>query len=469
MNWRRSITVRLTLLFATASTVVLIAVGTLLGVVVNAHFSEQDLNELRGKEQLIRHAFEKVQDANGLHSLPQLLADALIGHEGLSVVVFAADGRTFYATPGQILSQTPLTDPPRGRQRGYPVSWTQDGREYIGISAEVNTHIPNAVPYRVALAIDRQHHREFMAVFRSALWISVALGLVLAGALGWIAARMGLAPVRRITEVATGITAHNLTDRLQIATVPAELVDLAESFNAMLSRLEDSFQRLSNFSSDIAHELRAPVSNLMMQTQVALSKVRTPDDYREILSSNLEEYDRLARMIADMLFLAKADNGLIVPQREPIRLRDELENLIEYFEPLADETGIGLFVCGQGETQGDRLMIRRALSNLLSNALRHTPPGGMVKASVDPAPRSSVAVCIENTGQDIPGVHHRRLFDRFYRVDPARTNNGDGAGLGLAITKSIVEAHGGTITVASSHGKTTFNILLPSAESCAER
>lgn len=462
MMWRRSITTRLTALFATASTVVLLTVGSVLGFVAETHFNEQDLTELRGKLELIRHAFAKVRDPVDLATLPQLLDDALVGHEGLSVAVVNPDGQIFYGAPAAnfpnaMLSgvETPLPEPVR------PLKWERGEHTYSGIVATAITGIPGERLYRVSIAVDTQHHQQFMAVFHRALWILVAFGMLLAGVLGWMAARMGMAPVRRIVEVAKGITVNQLKERLPLETVPSELLELAGSFNDMLSRLEDAFHRLSNFSSDIAHELRAPVSNLMTQTQVALSRARTPDEYRDILSSNLEEYDRLARMISDMLFLAKADHGLIIPQREAIYLAAEVRELIEFYEPLAEELEIGMVSRGAGEVQGDRLMIRRALSNLLSNAMRHTPSGGTVTVTIDPSVQDEVRVQIENPGEGIAAEHINRVFDRFYRADPAREYNGEGVGLGLAITKSIVEAHMGTLSVTSMGGHTVFEVVLP--------
>ncbi len=232
----------------------------------------------------------------------------------------------------------------------------------------------------------------------------------------------------------------------------------------MLARLEDSFRRLSDFSSDLAHELRTPISNLMTETQVAISKARSADQYREVLYSNLEEYERLARMIADMLFLAKSDNRLIVPSSEMVDLAAETRGLFDFYEALAEEHGVGLVLTGAGLVLGDRLMIRRALSNLLSNAIRHTSRDGSVKVLIDRRKSGEIQLSVDNPGEDIEPEHLPRLFDRFYRVDPSRHKApSDGAGLGLAITKSIVEAHQGTIQIFSSNGSTRFAITFPAA------
>lgn len=462
MIWQRSITIRLTLLFALASTAVLMAVGTIVGIVVEKHFEEMDLAEQHGKLKLVQHALAKTQTPQELNQLSQQLADALIGHPGLSVTVVGPDQQTIYATTGASFPPA-LIDKASNKPRDkiQPMVWNRNGREYSGIAMLSASGMNDAKVYTVAVALDIQHRRQFMQVFKETLWILFGIGIVLSAVLGWVAAHQGLAPVRRIALVAKGISASQLNDRLPLDTVPTEVRDLAESFNGMLSRLEASFARLTNFSSDLAHELRAPVSNLMTQSQVALSKTRSADEYRDVLASNLEEFDRLARMISDMLFLAKADHGLMVPQRDSIDLVDEIQQLIEFYEPLAEESGVTMVVSGRGTVSGDRLMIRRALSNLLSNALRHSPRGGEIEARVSEQNKAEVSVCIENPGQAIAPEHIAHLFDRFYRVDPARLHSGEGVGLGLAITQSIVEAHQGRIAVNSGDGLTRFEIHLP--------
>jgi two-component system heavy metal sensor histidine kinase CusS len=267
--------------------------------------------------------------------------------------------------------------------------------------------------------------------------------------------------VHELAQVAQGISANRLGERLPPESVPTELADLAISFNDMLERLEGSFRRLSDFSSDLAHELRTPISNLMTETQVAISKARSADQYREVLYSNLEEYERLARMIADMLFLAKADNGLIVPSSEMVDLAAETRELFGFYEAFAEEQGVSLILAGAGSVGGDRLMIRRALSNLLSNAIRHTPRGGTVKVLVGQHSSGDIHLSVDNPGEDIEPEHLPRLFDRFYRIDRSRQKASEGAGLGLAITKSIIEAHRGTIRISSAEGTTRFAIAFP--------
>jgi two-component system heavy metal sensor histidine kinase CusS len=370
---RTSITYRLTLLFASASTGVLLVLGLLIGNSVEHHFEEQDMEVLNGKLELARYALEKVHSQSDLDALPQQLDDSLVGHHGLAVVVVAPSGQTLFVTSGAEFPQALLARNSK-MESSRPMIWkSKDGLPLRGISEMVQTSIKGAKPAVVAVATDISHHEHFMSSFRFTLWTVVVLAALITGLLGWMAVRRGLAPLHAIKREAAAITANRLHSRLPTESVPVELMDLAETLNLMLARLEDSFRRLSDFSSDIAHELRTPVSNLLTQTQVMLSRARTIDEYQDVLASNVEELERMAKMIADMLFLAKADNDLVMPNLEAVDLRAEAEGLASFYEAVAEENGVTLTVDGNATVRGDRLMLRRAMGYLLSNAFGHTP------------------------------------------------------------------------------------------------
>ena len=445
LSGRKSMTVRLTMLFALSSTVVLLLLGYFIAGSLEGHFEEQDMELLTGKLKLAQHALEKVRSTADLELLPQQLDDSLVGHHGLELVVVAPQGQILFATGGAHFPPS-LLDSRVRVDSARPTVWTtEDNRPLRGVSALARTGIKDAQPGIVAVATDISHHEHFMSSFRMTLWSFVVLAALLTGFLGWLAVRRGLAPLQAIRQEAAGITAHRLHSRLSADAVPVELADLVEALNEMLARLEDSFRRLSDFSSDIAHELRTPVTNLLTQTQVTLSKARTSNEYCDVLASNAEEFERLARMIADMLFLAKSDNDLVIPNKEPLNLIDEVKGLFEFYEALAEEKSIVLTCSGSGFVSGDRLMLRRAISNLLSNALRHTPAGGRIVVRVDDTGDSVVKLSVENAGETIPLEHLPRLFDRFYRVDSSRQRLSEGSGLGLSITRSILRAHGGAL------------------------
>ncbi len=440
---RASITARLTLLFAAVSTAVLLALGLLVANEVERHFIEQDMDVLTGKTDLAAHLLEQVRSPADSGALLRQLDDSLVGHHGLAVVVLAPDGKRVFATanaafPDAMLKAAGASSKPR--------SWTQGGQPWRGIATLLPTGNRELSPMLVAVAVDISHHEHFMESFRRTLWLFVALAAVLVGFLGWVAVRRGLAPLQAMRQGAAGVTANRLDTRLSLDAVPVELAELAETLNQMLARLEDSFQRLKDFSSDLAHELRTPVSNLMTETQVALTRARDAEEYREVLASNAEEYERLARMIGDMLFLAQADNGLVVPQREPVDLAAQVRELFDFFDALAEEKGLHLSLTGSGQVSGDKLMLRRALANLISNAIRHTPAGGTIRVGIESGGEGT-KLTVENSGEPIPQEQMSRIFDRFYRGDPSHHGGGEGAGLGLAITRSIIRAHGGEISV----------------------
>jgi two-component system heavy metal sensor histidine kinase CusS len=457
-----SITLRLTLLFAAVSTSVLLALGLLIGNAVEQHFVEQDTEVMSGKLQLARRLLEKVRTQADLDALPAQLDDSLVGHHGLAMQVRSPKAGTLFVTedagfPAALLDPDGIQDPPRvqvWRQGG-----AQGGQPWRGMAALLPTGTPDLPALVVAVGVDITHHEQFMASFQRTLWLFVAVAAALAGLLGWIAVRRGLAPLQAIRQGAAGVTASRLDYRLAADAVPAELAALAQTLNEMLARLEDSFKRLTDFSSDLAHELRTPISNLMTETQVALSRARSAEEYRDVLASNAEEYERLARMVSDMLFLAQADNGLIVPSRETVDLAAQVRELFDFFDALAEEKSLRLALSGSGQVTGDKLMLRRALANLLANAIRHTPAGGSIRVGIA-ATDNATTLEIENSGEPIPPEHLSRIFDRFYRADPSRHRINEGAGLGLAITRSIVQAHGGEISAHSTADGVCFKIQL---------
>jgi len=462
---RPSLTLRLTLLFGAGSTGVLLLLGWLVAQSVQGHFVEQDRMELLGKVELAQNILAKARAPGDLATLAGRLDDALTGHHHLSMRLAGPDGRVLYESPGHAFpaGTFPL---PVDRAPAAPAeiaTWRDGAQSFRGTVARIPAGADGLAYVTVAVALDIEHHVDYLRAFNRSLWISIAACALLIGFLGWAAARRGLAPVRDMASVAQRISASRLDDRLAVETLPPELTELAVAFNGMLARLEESFRRLSDFSSDLAHEFKTPLSNLMMQAEVALSRSRSSEEYREVLYSGLEECERLARTVSDMLFLAKADHGAIIPSVDRVDLAREVRELFEFYDALVEERGVALALEGEATVAGDRLMIRRALGNLLSNAIAHTPADGRVTVAIAAPPGGPVSIAVQNVGEEIPAEHLPRLFDRFYRVDPARQRTSGGAGLGLAITKSIVAAHGGAITVASGGGVTRFEVTLPAA------
>jgi len=453
-----SITTRTSVLLALLVTIVFAVMGLVIQASVNQHFADQDKAAIAGKLELISNSLRSQEPTKDLAKTQQQLERAFIGHHDMVVRVQSLSGQDIFAAghdqlPDDLLKNatTTLVIQP----------WQTSAATYRLVVTDV-VDANGVARWRVAIAIDTMHHDSFLVVFdRQLRFIGVA-GLILLALLGWLVIRRGLAPLEKMAKVAEGISAQRIDARLSTEAVPKELESMVRAFNAMLDRLKDSLQRLSAFSSDLAHELRTPVNNVMTQTQVLLSKPRNDDDYREVLYSNLEEFERLARMISDMLFLAKADNGLLIPHREKVKLHEEVSAVIDFYEALAADKSVHIEAHGEVTVIGDALMLRRVISNLLSNAVRHADSGSTVQVNMAVIAGQGSLV-VENEGGGIAPEHLPHLFDRFYRVDSARQRVDEGVGLGLAITRSIVLAHQGDISVNSGEGRTRFSLKLPAA------
>lgn len=456
---RMTLTARLTVLYTLVSATVLLGLGLLVVWSTQQHFVELDRDYLQDKVHLIQKIMDETPEGAALSAKLDELMDS---HHGLFAeitrneeFVYVARGISF---PTELAAQG---------SSDLPMDWTDGDRQLRGMSVALSAGQPPGAGgpagqrTRLMIALDTLHHTHFMLALRQQLTLYVLVATLLSGFLGWWAARSGLAPLRVMKERALKVTAHKLHQRMPVEAVPVEMADLAHSLNTMLERLEADFAKLMDFSSDLAHELRTPISNLLTQTQVSLSQRRDPDTYRDILASNAEEFQRLARMVSDMLFLAKTDHGIELPNRENVVLEDEVASLLDFYDAVAEEKEIRLRVVGSGTVMGDRLMIRRAIGNLLSNALRHAHPRTDIELTITQA-GDDTALCVTNKGQVIDAVDLPRLFDRFYRVDKARAHpSSEGAGLGLAITKAIMVAHGGSVSVASGAGKTQFCLRFP--------
>ncbi|MGH8389716.1 MAG: heavy metal sensor histidine kinase [Pseudomonas sp.] len=444
---RLSLSSRLALLFAACTAVVSLFAGVLFSRASEAHFIELDQQLLESKLIGLRRALHDVQSSDS----EVRLNDELSRQADLSLRIRGSDGKRWYDSSANLPETLP--------QKAGLSTINNAGTDYRVLNAPL---IPDqADSPQLTLLLDITHHQHFLQRMQRLIWLTVGLSALATALLGAWAARSGLRPLRHISAVAKGVSAHSLNARLPEENMPPEVAEMARHFNAMLGRLDDSFQQLSAFSADIAHELRTPLSNLLTHTQVTLTRPRPIEDYREALHSNLEELQWMAQLVNDMLYLAKADHGLLMPRREPLDLALETDVLLEFFAPLAEDAGVKLSRDGSARIEGDRSMLRRALSNLLDNALRFTPADGEIQVRIVDQPKG-LSLTVANSGEGISEDLLTRLFDRFYRADPARhEGSSEHAGLGLAITRSIIRAHGGRIHCESDNGWTRFVIELP--------
>ncbi len=292
---------------------------------------------------------------------------------------------------------------------------------------------------------------------------SVPLILALSVSVGWYLAGRALKPFDEVARTAEQLTSENLNTQIITSYGEREVQRLVESFNSMVLRLNRSFQQVRQFNADAAHELRTPLAILQGENEIALRSPSLPDDVRAVLASNLEELDRLNRVVNDLLTLAEADSGTEILKRKPIEVSALLKDLIEEMSALAEERQLKIECHGLPDLQvlGDDLWIRRALLNLIDNSIKYSKPGGIIEVWLKRID-SMVQIGIRDYGIGIDSKDLPRIFDRLYRADPARSRTRGGSGLGLSIVKWIVEAHQGQIEVRSQPDRgTTVEILLP--------
>ena len=320
--------------------------------------------------------------------------------------------------------------------------------------------LPSGEGIRVVLAHVAAERQSLLDTYQVDVWLAIAAGSILMGILGYAIAGRGLSPVKAIGRQTSTIEAHRLNERLDISAGPIELQEIAVSVNRMLDRLERAFMRLSQFSSDLAHDMRTPLANVISSSQITLSRTRTTEEYENLIDSNIEECERLHRMIENMLFLARNDNSKQYFKLGEVDCRGELARLTSYFQGIAEGTGVRFVIDGNATISADPTMFRRAVSNLMSNALDHAAVGTDIELRTYES-EGYVTIEVTNKGQPIPSEHIEKIFDRFYRVNAARHGSAKNTGLGLAIVKSIMESHRGKVEVVSNRDNTTFALYFP--------
>jgi two-component system heavy metal sensor histidine kinase CusS len=315
-------------------------------------------------------------------------------------------------------------------------------------------------PLRFLTAIDTETFWETQHSLLIALISLAAVGIALASALGYWVARIGLKPLHALSLEARKLAPPRLSGRLQLSPLPPELDQFVTSFNSTLERVEQAYSRLESFNADVAHELRSPLTNLIGQTQVALTRGRSAEHYFEVLQSNLEELERLRSIINDMLFLASADQGSKATELTQSSLAEEVGTTLDYLDFILEDAHVQVQVRGDAHVPFEKAHLRRALINLLHNAVQHTSGGKIIHVDIK-VEGDHVSIAVSNPGTQISDEHLPKLFERFYRVDASRSNSGANHGLGLAIVKAIALMHGGSVFARSEHGENTFGINLP--------
>ncbi|MCQ4257534.1 heavy metal sensor histidine kinase [Stutzerimonas stutzeri] len=442
----RSLSLRLAIAFALVAVVLLGAIGLYLYRSLEREISWRDDQALLGRLERMQALLEDSTSIEALRQRPQLYENMLGNRDSLLWLLDAQGRPLIEINPERLIipklpasKAAALTD-----ADGARLAWRR---------------LPGEAGLTLVAGRLLAEREQMLAAYRVKLWWALSLGALLASVLGWLISRRALRPVRHLTRQALAIDVQHLHLRLDESAMPSELEPLRAALNQMLNRLEQGFARLSRFSEDLAHEMRTPLGNLMGQTQQLLHKDRDAEAYHALLVSNQEEYERLARMIDSMLFLARAEQPAAI-ERQRFALPALVEQLCDYFEGVAEERGIQLLDETEGELFGDPEMIRRALANLLANALRYGVSDSTVRI-VSGSEDGWRSVSVINLGPPIPPEHLPRLFDRFYRCDPSRAEPGDTGGLGLAIVRSIMQLHGGEVSVRSDAKGTEFILRFP--------
>lgn len=363
------------------------------------------------------------------------------------------EGRTLAETPGMNRLLPPSIFP-----ADAPRDYRTDGKLFSVMSANGQAA---GVNYVLQIAQDRSADDRFMKNFAALLAITLALGVVAAAAIAFTVTKRSLRPLAEMTRSLKRVGPKHLDERTPVTSWPRELRPMVIAFDDMLDRLEDSFTRLSQFSADLAHELRTPIANIRGEGEVALTRARTPDEYREVIESSVSECQRLSGIVDNLLFLARAEASEGPLQRTGFDGRAAVEKIRAYYEALAEERGVSISVSGEGAVQADPVLFGRVLSNLVENGLHFTPAGGALQISITNRAAAS-EVSVKDSGCGIAPEHLSRIFDRFYRVDSSRSS--EGSGLGLALVKSIMHLHGGSAVVTSDFGcGTVVTLTFPNA------
>jgi two-component system heavy metal sensor histidine kinase CusS len=439
----------------------LAAAGLLVGYwALSAQLHSRSVAELQGKQELVRHILSEIRDKTGVADSAHRFQDILTGHEELHLAVVDPASRDVLASFSPTAAESVSALDALAVDAG-PVRWrSQSGTDYNAV--RVNERVGGGAPVRVYLSRDRRHDVHLLTGFLRASVFGLPLMLVAVAVGAWLIARTGLAPLRQFRRMAATIGASSLDRRVSEAGLPEELADLAREFNAMLERIDAGYRRLQEFSADLAHEIRTPIATLLGRHQVALSQQRTAAELREVIEGDVEELDRMSRLVADMLFIAQAEDGGSAVQRDEVDLEAEARRVADYLSMVAEEKGTTVDVAGRALISGDRLLVQRALTNILSNAVRHAAEGSVVQVRISVSDNAT-EVRVTNRGDTIPTQQLERVFDRFYRLDASRARFSGGAGLGLAIVRSIMQAHGGRVSASSdaTAGTTTFTLQFP--------
>ncbi|KAA0892751.1 heavy metal sensor histidine kinase [Pusillimonas sp. ANT_WB101] len=462
----RSLTVRVTLSFALISCLVVSGLGLYLYSSAKQAMEERADYTLIARVERFRNLLHDLYNVIQMEARPAIF-EGMLGNEQ-DVRIFRRAGEPPFINvnpdgmkPPKMVPvpiEKPLTHSALyagERPDGIRVRW-------VSALAEIGQ---GGGTVEITAAYVMVQEEMMLAAYRLRVIAAIALAVLLTTLLGFILLRRGLEPLTIMSNRAAEISPANLSARLPDDDAPSELHRLVLAFNAMLDRLQAGYEHLSQFSADLSHEIRTPINVLMGQTQVALGKSRTPDEYEQLLESNLEEFTRLAHIVENILFLSRTDQDFTAVECAPLVLSEELHRIADYFEGLAQEREMNFEVIASGTGHANLVMWRRAVNNLVINAIRYGNSGSTIRLYAQANDQGST-VWVENSGSPLPQEELNRMFSRFYRGDKSRSEYTESNGLGLALVQAIMTIHGGSATAsASSEGLVRFSLWFPVASS----
>jgi len=441
----RSIASQLVLLFTLAAAFLLsCGLGALYWIVV-LHAFEEDNEVLADKVAAVR---ADLNAPGGIDVVAAQLKNVRAGERAAYWVrVLGSNKQLLAETPG-MSTLLPTSVFTAKRRKDFHA----DGRLFSLVTSEHQTATDR---FQIQVAQDRTADEHFMKQFAMLLGAVLALAVAASAIIAWSVTKRGLRPLGDMTRALKRVGPKQLHERVTTVGWPRELQPLAIAFADMLARLEDSFVRLSQFSADIAHELRTPIGNIRGEAEVALTRSRSTEEYREVIESTIVECQHLGHIVDNLLFLARTEAAEGHLHRTSFNGRAAIEKIAAFHELIAEEQQLTIHCHGDTTFVADEILFSRAVNNLVENAVRHTPAGGSIAVSI-----ADSSVSVKDTGSGISPEHLPRVFDRLYRADPSRSS--EGVGLGLALVKSIMDLHGGTAQIESEPGRgTTVTLSFP--------
>ncbi|MCK2083819.1 heavy metal sensor histidine kinase [Aeromonas sp. 3925] len=449
----RSISGHLALMFALSAVLIVSASGLLLRSSLHDSLQKQMHNELSFRESLMSPWISARTSSEGWSVLASKFTN-LASSEGNRVHYWIVSDDPSFSVGGIPPSGVAWDDLKEGFNKLPGASEEACSLFLLVKTIPANGERPEL---RYVVSIDSTPYMSTLDAFTRTLLIITLLGVLMVALLGYGVARIGLRPVGALSQQAHRLAPGDHGQRLDTDALPEELQQLASSFNGVLARQEVAWRQLESFNADVAHELRTPLTNLIGQTQLGLSRRRSPEELGDLLGSNLEELERMASIVNDMLFLSHAHAGEHASQLERVSLREETLKTVEYVEPSLAEKRLSLQVEGDVSAHIDRRLFHRSLANLLENAARHSPPHGTITVRLSQR-EEQAWVAVSNPGDPIAPAHLSRLFERFYRVDSARTRSDTHHGLGLSIVRAVAIMHRGEVFAQSEEGVNTFGL-----------